>query len=287
MNWIKKKLEKLKAKKRKPLVRKVIAVLEKVKNETLVNPSVFVQNQIDNPDKIPIIIINYNQLYYLKQLVDFLVKRDTKNIVIVDNLSTYPPLLAYYTEISKLPNVTIEFQLENLGHLVFWKNRALFNKYSKGFFVVTDADIVPNVKLQKDYLKSMLNLLFKYNEFTKIGFALAIDDLPDNYSLKENVLKWESKFWELEMAPNVYQAEIDTTFALYWPATDRVVQDLYPSFFSAIRLAGDFTAKHGGWYTNNNNLTNEQLFYIKTANNSNSWKIDETGVLKGDFTNDY
>ena len=193
----------------------------------------------------------------------------------------------YYVEISNLPNITLEYQSENFGHLVFWKNRELFDKYSKGFFVLTDADIVPNIKLKNDYLKTMLNLLLKYNEFTKIGFALDIDDLPEYYSLKENVRKWEKKFWDLEIEPNVYSAEIDTTFALYWPSTDRIVQDLYPSFFSAIRLGGDFTAKHGGWYTNNNDLTDEQLFYIKTSNNSNSWKTDEVGVLKGDYTNDY
>ena len=45
---------------------------------------------------IPIIVNNYNRLSMPLQLLAFLEKCGFKNIIILDNNSSYPPLLAYY-----------------------------------------------------------------------------------------------------------------------------------------------------------------------------------------------
>lgn len=286
-DWIEKGKNKLFKKRKKILIKINDLNLKKQKKIVLSNPNLLIENQIKHPNTIPIIIINFNQLYYLKKLITFLKERNTQNIVIIDNKSTYLPLLHYYDQIKNDGDIEIIIQNKNLGHLAFWKNRTLFNQYAQGFFVITDADIVPNNQLQENYLKPMLDLLFKYNHKTKIGFALDIENLPDHYSQKEKVINWERKFWDKEIETNVYDADIDTTFALYWPKTDRLTKYVYESFFNGIRLGGDYTAQHGGWYLNHKELTDEEAYYLKTANNSNSWKIDHKGVLKGDFTNDY
>lgn len=248
-------------------------------------PNKLIKSQLKDTSTIPIIIINFNQLFYLKQLISFLEQKKTKNIIIIDNNSSYPPLLDYYNEINN--RVTIHRLNENLGHLVLWKKRELFKKYTKGFFVLTDADIVPNSNLKEDYLNGLLKMLLKHKTKSKVGLALKIDDIPNTFILKENVINWETKFWISEIEKNVFDAEIDTTFALYWPKTDRLINYLYPSFFNALRIGGEYIATHGGWYIDHNNLTEEQKFYFKTANNSNSWKIDNEGNLDGDFKNDY
>jgi hypothetical protein len=248
-------------------------------------PNKLIKSQLKDTSTIPIIIINFNQLFYLKQLISFLEQKKTKNIIIIDNNSSYPPLLDYYNEINN--RVTIHRLNENLGHLVLWKKRELFKKYTKGFFVLTDADIVPNSNLKEDYLNGLLKMLLKHKTKSKVGLALKIDDIPNAFILKENVINWETKFWISEIEKNVFDAEIDTTFALYWPKTDRLINYLYPSFFNALRIGGEYIATHGGWYIDHNNLTEEQKFYFKTANNSNSWKIDNEGNLDGDFKNDY
>jgi hypothetical protein len=248
-------------------------------------PNKLIKSQLKDTSTIPIIIINFNQLFYLKQLISFLEQKKTKNIIIIDNNSSYPPLLDYYNEINN--RVTIHRLNENLGHLVLWKKRELFKKYTKGFFVLTDADIVPNSNLKEDYLNGLLKMLLKHKTKSKVGLALKIDDIPNTFILKENVINWETKFWISEIEKNVFDAEIDTTFALYWPKTDRLINYLYPSFFNALRVGGEYIATHGGWYIDHNNLTEEQKFYFKTANNSNSWKIDNEGNLDGDFKNDY
>lgn len=233
---------------------------------SLINKTVSKQKK--DPQTIPIIIINYNRLADLKILVVFLLKRQHKNIVIVDNASTYPPLLEYYKQIED--KVTIERMDKNYGHLVFWKNETLHNKYAKGYHIITDADIIPNDNLPKDYIKQLSDILDKNKDITKVGFALKVDDIPDFFQHKEKVLEWEKKHWDNQIGNNLYRNELDTTFAIYPP---HYTYNLL-NFYHAIRVAGDFTAQHNGWYIDSNNLTEEEKYYFKTASDSNSWKID-------------
>ncbi|UJF28768.1 glycosyltransferase family 2 protein [Kaistella sp. 97-N-M2] len=227
-----------------------------------------VRKQLKQPKQIPIIIINFNQLFYLKQLVDFLFERNFNNIVIIDNRSTYPPLLRYYEEISN--DVEIEFMEKNYGHAVFFKNKVLQKKYGKGFYVVTDADVIPNENLPADFLKHMIIHLKKHwSQITKVGFALKLDDIPKENLLKQKILKWEAKFWQNKQSENIYIAPIDTTFALYKPGYPRKYDQV--PYLNAHRFANSFVAKHGGWYVNQSNLTEEQQFYAETASMSSSW----------------
>jgi glycosyltransferase involved in cell wall biosynthesis len=234
-----------------------------------------VRKQKKDPLSIPILIINYNRLADLKALINFLQERKHKNIVIVDNNSTYPPLLDYYKTIEQ--DVTIERMNKNYGHMVFWENRELYNKYSKGYHIITDADIIPNENLPSNYIRQLLDILDKNKNVTKVGFALRIDDIPDYYQHKQKVLEWEKKHWENNIGNNLYLNELDTTFAIYPP---RYKYDLL-NFYSAIRVAGDFTAKHNGWYIDNQNLTEEEEYYFETANDSNSWKIETKKINNG------
>ena len=64
---------------------------------------VWLINQLIRPNcldvkNIPIIINNRNRLTYMKMLISSLEKRGYNNIYIIDNDSTYPPLLDYYSK---------------------------------------------------------------------------------------------------------------------------------------------------------------------------------------------
>ena len=235
--------------------------------------STLVINQRQNPLSIPVVIINYNQLEYLKKLIDFLIARNFENIIIIDNASSYPPLLKYYEEVEK--QVTIEKLNTNYGHRVFYENDELFEKYGKGYYILTDADVVPNENLPENFMNQMIKLIDKYyKKISKVGFALDLDSIPDEYPLKEKVINWEKQYWQKEIEKDVYFAPVDTTFALYTPnSRNRNLKE----FLQAIRIGGNFTALHGGWYVNPAKLTDEQLYYIKTAKVSSSWKLDESG----------
>ncbi|MCJ7820714.1 MAG: hypothetical protein MUP53_05890 [Bacteroidales bacterium] len=66
--------------------------------------------------QIPIIINNFNRLESMKLLISALEDRGYMNIYIIDNLSTYPPLLEFY----KSCPYTV-FRLEkNIGSNAFW-----------------------------------------------------------------------------------------------------------------------------------------------------------------------
>jgi len=247
--------------------------------------SSIILKQLEDPLLIPIIIINFNQLYFLKIQVSNYLNRGFKNVIILDNASTYQPLLEYYQTIKH--SVEIVYLNKNWGHMVFFENKEIYNKYSKGFFVISDSDIIPNDNLPDNFLSMMIDVLLdKYDSITKVGWALDIKSIPDTYSNKEKVINWEKRFWktkiDISIREEAYLAEIDTTFALYKPNYN--LQDYSPwDFFKAIRIGGNYTAKHGGWYINSSNLSEEQKFYFENANSSSSWRLDSKGELNNDF----
>ncbi|SHH38713.1 glycosyltransferase family protein [Winogradskyella jejuensis] len=236
-----------------------------------------IRKQIRDTKSIPIIINNFNQLYYLKQLIESLQKRGYANIVILDNNSSYKPLLDYYKSIEEA--VKIHRLSSNYGHLSFWKQRELVEKYTKGYYVVTDPDIVPLAECPDDFLKTMLKLLDKAYDRTKVGFSLKLDDIPDSNPQAQTIKDWEAQFWTTKIRPQAYKAEIDTTFALYRPGYTYKKQN----FTKAWRTDYPLQAIHGGWYINPANLTKEQIYYQKTANESASWLLKKSGELKSDL----
>ena len=246
----------------------------KAKNWVNYKKDPLVRSQLNHPYSIPIIIISYNQLYYLQQLVEFLLNRGFSNVIIVDNYSSYPPLLSYFDSIEKHKNITIHRLKENKGHLVFWNDTTLFEKYAKGFYVVTDADIVPFKNTPEHFMQYFLKLLNHYHQVTKVGFSLYLEDLPKTNPNCSNIKNWEQQFWKHKIKKN-FLASIDTTFALYRPNYKREESN----FLHAIRTNLPYTARHGGWYIDPKNLSDEQKYYIRTANSSSSWLTNENGEL--------
>ncbi|PWB21791.1 glycosyltransferase family A protein [Flavobacterium sp. HTF] len=222
---------------------------------------------------IPIIIISFNQLHYLEKLIDYLTKHNYKNIVIIDNNSTYKPLLEYFDKINSI--VTIHRLKDNYGHLVFWENKGLFEKYSKGYYALTDADINPIPECPGDFLNHFKKILDKDQKITKVGFSLKVDDIPNTNLYKDRILKWESQFSKDERKDGNFAAEIDTTFALYRPGYQYDIAN----FYSACRTKMPFVARHGGWYIDNRNLTEEQKFFFANCNESSSWRVNEDGIM--------
>lgn len=240
----------------------------------------FIRVDINDIRTTPIIIVSFNQLFYLKKLITFLQRADYTNIVIIDNASTYEPLLRYFENIKG--QVTIHKMKKNYGHMVFWKRKDLFGLYGHGYYVVTDADIVPDEQCPKDFLEYFKEILDRDSSLTKVGFSLRIDNIPEYNLNKKKVLDWEEKFWNVKDNYNNYVADIDTTFALYKPKN---MDQINSNFYKAIRTSSPYTAIHGGWYIDINKLTLEQKYYMKTANHSSSWKLNENGEIENPLYN--
>jgi hypothetical protein len=209
---------------------------------------------------VPIIINNFNRLSYLKRQIDWLENAGYKNIYIIDNQSTYPPLLEYYKKLS----YTI-FRLDrNFGYRALFDTHIMLN-FINDYYVYTDSDILPIRDCPVDVLRQMKDLLSKYPNIGKIGFGLIIDDLPDNYILKQKVVDYESKYWLSKINDEVYDALVDTTFALYRPGVKGDWQ------VKAYRTSYPYLAHHLPWYENSSQPSDEELYYIAKSNANSLW----------------
>lgn len=209
--------------------------------------------KVNNVYDIPIFINNYNRLDYLKQLIASLERYGISNIHIIDNNSTYPPLLDFY----KKCKYDVIFLGENVGYLAFWKTD-LFKRYGNSYYILTDPDLVIDDMCPSDLLERMFFLLKKYPTCNKVGMGLRIDNLPDHYKFKKDVIEHESKFWSNEIEPGIYDAPVDTTFAMYKPYCGGPSSD---GKFS-IRLGFPYVLQHLPWYIDTDNLSEEERFYM-------------------------
>ncbi len=97
-----------------------------------------------------------------------------------------------------------------------------------------------------------------------------IFDLPEKYPLKNEVIQWEKQFWEKELEKGVYEAGVDTTFALYKPGSFEYT--IHPS----IRTGDPFTARHMPWYSDLRKPSKEDIFYKNKASKTiTSWNVDK------------
>lgn len=199
---------------------------------------------------IPIIINNRNRLTTTKNLVNGLHNLGYTNIHILDNDSTYPPLLDWYKHCS----FKVELLGKNLGQLAIY-NSDYINKFN-GWVAYSDSDIELNVDCPSGFIDTMIQGADKYGKL-KAGLALRIDDLPrTRYGLY--VQREEQKFWTKELEPNIYEADVDTTFS--------IIKVGQPFQYQAIRLAGDLTARHIPWYLDYEKLNEEELHIIENSN---------------------
>ncbi|HQE12308.1 MAG TPA: hypothetical protein PLQ78_06145 [Flavipsychrobacter sp.] len=223
--------------------------------------NIIYQSKIEDAKQIPIIINNRNRLSTLKSLVDALVERGYQNIHILDNDSTYPPLLDYY---KTLP-FQVHYLVRNVGYMALWKT-PIHKQFIKDFYVYTDSDVVPIEACPDDFMEVFRKLLQQYTDVQKVGFSLKIDDLPDAYANKQQVIEWEKKYFEKKMDDYCYEAPIDTTFALYRPGAKGKA-----SLLRMLRTAYPYEARHLPWYVDSNHLSEEEKYYINHVNTSTHW----------------
>jgi len=152
---------------------------------------------------------------------------------------------------------------ENLGPYAFWKS-GIVGRFWNDYFVLTDPDVVPFEGCPRDLIEHSLRILLKYPRVRRVGIGLKIDDLPDCFSQKEKVIKWESRFWENEAEAGLYWADVDTTFALYRPRT-------FACDGKSLRTGAPYVARHIPWYDDTMHPSKEELHYRKCISHGSSW----------------
>lgn len=221
-------------------------------------------------DSIPILIINYNRFGALMKMVNWLRKLDSKvSIIIADNASTYPPLLKYYEELDH-PNVQVIRFKQNHGLSKLIPLGQMFKDFK--YHVVTDPDLIPYDNTSSGILQRMIDMLEKYKDINHIGASLEYRDIPNFYPLRDVVVEWEERFWKVSREDGVYEAFVDTTFAMYRSSSQ--VMSLYP----ALRLGQPYTLKHVDWYMDPKQMCPETKFNMDNKSGLNSWmnRLEQT-----------
>ncbi|HGE5802815.1 TPA: hypothetical protein ACGGKZ_003098 [Bacillus thuringiensis] len=200
---------------------------------------------------IPIIVIAFNNLTYVKNMLKQLENKKIKSedIWIWDNNSTAPALLAFYEQISTKYNL-----VKNNANYEprFFAVPYIFDLLPD-FFAVTDPDLSFNEKMPDNFLEYLKQLTIELSLF-KAGLALDIIPTSNfNRELMSNekctVTEWEMQYWLFPITkynnPKVFNAGIDTTFAVY---NKKFISN---GFYNAVRVADNFTCKHLPWYKDN------------------------------------
>ena len=151
---------------------------------------------------------------------------------------------------------------------------------------MTDEDL--DLELVPTDILSMLKTGLDSNpDVAKCGLSLKIDDIPDRYPLKEQVLKDQAKYWNEDTLTDhyvnvidygdrvqaftnsfqFYRADIDTTFAMYRAHEIEKIGERGQG--KGLRLKG-FPAIHRPWYKGVSELTSEDWYAIQ---NSETYKI--------------
>lgn len=208
---------------------------------------------------IPCFIINKERLNAPKRMIEYLADVPNIQTILVDNNSTYPPLLEYMN--SNPPNCIIERMPQNFGECVVWHpDSGLYDKYITDRYIITDSDLDLS-GVPKDFLQVMEEGLRRYPDMLKVGLSIEINDLPDNAIGKE-AKGWEQMNWV--MLDDMYiKAPIDTTFSLL---RNRASHD----FDKCLRIRRPYTCKHLPWYMNKDNMPDDERYYLSEIGNAHN-----------------
>ena len=156
----------------------------------------------------------------LQRLIGWLQQAGYGNLYIIDNASTYPPLLEYLTWLQN-GRATVMRLKKNAGPRVLWRQKLLDRLGIETEYVYTDPDVVPSEECPHDLVGKLQSVLNDHPNVAAAGVGLRLDDLPDTYAHKAAAIAWESQFWLRPAGPGLFYAPIDTTFALYRPGGAR------------------------------------------------------------------
>lgn len=205
------------------------------------------------PPRIPVVVVSYNNWRYVDNTITQLKKyMPSDQIIIMDNRSSDSKTRQY---LDSTP-IRVIHQKENVGPWITdTKNRNVYDEMPDQF-ALTDPDLQFHPDLPHDFLHILYELSTQHRAY-KVGFALDISEpsllYQDNdYTKGKSIVDWESQFWKRHIPDSthdLYEAEIDTTFALINKKYMKGKQ---------IRVAGRFTAKHLPWYVDNPLMTVEE-----------------------------
>ena len=207
-----------------------------------------------DPFDTPIFILNFNQVTFLKKQIAWLRQAGYRHITVLDNSSTYPPLLSYYADLTTSGAGAVVRRSCNDPKQTVW------DEHLRGLdrpFVFTSSDIVPDYFCPADVVAHLARQLRDNPQIRKAGLGLRIDNIPSTYRHRREVLLRQGQYWRAPAARGLFLAPIDSTFALYRRGSEYF-------YAPAVRTSWPYLARHEPWYADSAHPTDEELNYAAT-----------------------
>ena len=220
--------------------------------------------------KVTVVINNRNLLTWPREMVSRIERYDNlAGIVIVDNDSSYPPLLEWYQTLSH--NV---IRLDgNLGHEAPFSQRVL-DAIPTEDFAVTDPDL-GLLDTPDDTLTHLRHLLQRHPTMGKVGLSLDWSTVPRQSPYYAHCQGYERELWNKpRIGRHLRAAPVDTTLAAY----NKQIACHY--FVGGARTTPPYTARHYPWELVG--VTEEYRYYLDRASTSSSFKAFVTETKSPD-----
>ncbi len=140
---------------------------------------------------VPIFINARDRLGVMKKLIDWLLDAGYRKLIILDNNSTYSPLLEYYSVLERDSRLKIIRLGKNLGYKALWLSGVLENLKISTPYVYTDPDVLPIESCPKNFVNQLIKLLNDNHELRKVGLGIVWEDIiffNKNYYKKTNLI---------------------------------------------------------------------------------------------------
>ena len=186
------------------------------------------------------------------------------NIYLIDNASTYPPLLAYYQDVIQDGRVRLLTLSRNFGHRALWRARILEYLDIRTPFVYTDPDVLPIEACPSGLVARLYQILRRYPFVDKVGTGIVIDDLPAHVAA---YVQTGRQYRQVPLEEAVDFCPCDTTFALYAPGASY-------SIGMSIGTRGRLQVRHLPWYLDPEHLPDDEAYYVAHADASSTFAKD-------------
>lgn len=254
-----------------PEVQNNLELVKQDTNENLILEVSSLWNFCDWQD-VPIFINSRDRVGVLRKLINWLLKAGYKNLIILDNNSTYPKLLEYYSKLEEDERVKVVMLKKNLGYKALWLSNILEDMKISTPYVYTDPDVLPIDECPKDFMKRLIEVLDSNHEIRKVGLSLLWEDITIDNKEKHRRSQFDL-FKRGYLGNNISYANVDTTFALYSNLR------IYSLRFS-LRTYGDFRLRHLPWYFNYKKLPEDEKYYLEHADRNSVTTVQDKIINK-------
>lgn len=209
-------------------------------------------------DSVPVYVTSFNLLTWLQAACARIARMPGARVVVVDNASSYEPLLDWYRD---CPYPVYRCH-ENLGPHAAWRSGAVWDWKGSDRYAVTDPDLDLD-DVPADALARLAEAFDRWPTVRAAGLSLRTDDVPADFAYRDEAREWEAQYQTERLGHGFFNAVPGgRTFALYDRRRPRSGSG---GPVTEVRAEAPYAARHRPWYLNTADLPAEYLQYAKKA----------------------